>query len=697
MNYKKYAFLLSLIPLVLSGCGVTSSSEDVTSMPSTSIESSQPLSETYWDVTFDLNKVDAGEVANQTILHNGKVTRPNYTYPHEDDVFLGWFKDQYALVSWNFNVERVTSNLTLFGGWQSIIDSYNPGTSEPGSDYDYYDSDFFPTTYTVSFNANYDGGSIIEKTVTENSLVRAPSINRIGYRLENWYLEPDMLNIFDFSTPVTQSFNLYAKWVALTSYTVTFDYNYDGAPSPQNVTAYQGMKVARPTNPVRTNYDFIGWYKDRQFNEVWNFNADLINGDITLYARWSRLPLPGVYVVVSDAWAEDNARFVLWHGTSTLNKDGVATGVPNEYYFDNAATNYLALKRYVGTTMVGQVHSIASNGGWGQSWNQILVKAATPKVGSLNSTEGNYIELVMRDNSVDENLTTYTVTFDFNYDGAPTSQTKVVLAGQTVTAVSPTTRSGYDFVGWSIHLTGDPLYNFTTPVSENLHLYAIWHQQDPSTQVTITFNYNYAGSPANFTQTATIGGLITEPTGISRSGYTLQGWYLEVGTVTKWNFASDLVTAAMTLYAKWTENVVPTNNGVYVLVNSAWAQDNATFELEYTSSPNGRRTVVGVATTTPNEYFFEEIPLNAMILMRKVGGVQKAKIYNIAAWVQSGADYRNFGTTWNRVIVNPSLANNVPNEPATNAVTYDLRPTTPASSKLPNLFVFLKENAYENQ
>ena len=41
--------------------------------------------------------------------------------------------------------------------------------------------------------------------------------------------------------------------------------------------------------------------------------------------------------VMSDLWMEDSATFMLWHGTSTVNKDG-STGVPNEYYFDNAAT-----------------------------------------------------------------------------------------------------------------------------------------------------------------------------------------------------------------------------------------------------------------------------------------------------------------------------------------------------------------------
>lgn len=674
MIRKKFPILLYVIPFLLAGCGTESSlPSDGTSLASETT-STQPTVETFWDVSFDINKAIDVDIETQTIAHNAKVIKPTYTYNQEDDAFLGWYKDRYSLEKWNFNTDKVTSDRTLYGGWQSIVDSYIPDTSNPGDEYDYYDPDFFPKTYTILFNTNYESGPIIERNITENNVVRAPAVTRTGYRLADWYLEIELTTKYNFSTPVTSSFTLYAKWEALSAYYVTFDYNYVGAPSPTIVTAYEGLKIVRPADPVRTNYDFIGWYKDAGFNLVWNFNSDIVTQNMTLFGRWSRQPLPGVYVVMSDLWMEDSATFVLWHGTSTLNKDGVPTGVPNEYYFDNAATNYLALKRYVGVTAVGQVHSIAPAGGWGQTWNQIIVQPNTPKTGSLIASNGDYVQLVMRDNTVDENLTTHMVTFDFNYEGAPAPQVKTILDGRKVNAIVSPVREGFNFVGWSLSQSGNPLYDFNLPVEMDLRLYAIWDEKDISNQVTITFNQNYQGAPASTTQIGYIGELLVEPSGISRSGFTLVGWYLETSGTTKWNFMSDLITGAMTLYAKWSETVTPTNNGVYVLVNDNWAQENATFELEFISSPNGRRTVVGVATSRTNEYFFEEVPLNAMTLMRKVNGVQKAKIYNIATWVSTGSDYRNFGITWNRVIINANVANNVSNEPATNAVTYDIRP-----------------------
>ena len=696
MKIYKRLMLLFGIPLLLVGCGIDSSSVG----DSTSLTSEMPTSQsqvtTYWDVDFDINKDISVNIDSQTIIHNGKATNPSYTYTQNDDTFLGWYKDRYSLEKWNFNSDKVTADRTLYGGWQSIVDSYVPDTSIPDDEYNYYDPDFFPKTYAVFFDSNYEGGPIIERNITENNIVRAPSMTRSGYRLVNWFSDRTLTTPFNFETPINSSFTLYASWEALATFSVTFDYNYQGSPIPTTITAYDGLKIARPNDPVRAGYDFIGWYKDTNFNTVWNFSFDVVSSDITLYGRWSRQPLPGVYVLMSDLWMEDSATFILWHGTSTVNKDGIPTGVPNEYYFDNAATNYLALKRYVGTTAVGQVHSIAPNGGWGQTWNQIIVQPTTPKTGSLVASSGDYVKLVMRDNTVDENLTTHTVIFDFNYSGAPSVQSKTILDGQKVSTISAPLREGYDFIGWSLSQSGLPLYDFNLPVESDLRLYAIWEEKDISNQVSITFNQNYQGAPAVTTQIGYIGELLTEPTGINRTGYTLLGWYLEASGTTKWNFSSDLIMGAMTLYAKWSENVTPTNNGVYLLVNANWAEENATFELEFIDSPNGRRTVIGVATDRPNEYFFEEVPRNAMILVRKVNGVQKAKIYNIATWVQSGADYRNYGTTWNRIVINPSLANNVANEPATNAVTYDVRPNVQARIRTLLFVNNIEENTYEN-
>ena len=52
------------------------------------------------------------------------------------------------------------------------------------------------------------------------------------------------------------------------------------------------------------------------------------------------------------------------------------------------------------------------------------------------------------------------------------------------------------------------------------------------------------------------------PANPERSGYTFAGWYKDVDCTQAWDFSKDVVTADMTLYAKWTKNAVnPGGNG----------------------------------------------------------------------------------------------------------------------------------------
>lgn len=54
--------------------------------------------------------------------------------------------------------------------------------------------------------------------------------------------------------------------------------------------------------------------------------------------------------------------------------------------------------------------------------------------------------------------------------------------------------------------------------------------------------------------------MVSEPATPTRDGHTFLGWYTAEGE--KWDFAKDVVTADMTLYAKWTKNAVtPGGNG----------------------------------------------------------------------------------------------------------------------------------------
>ena len=70
-----------------------------------------------------------------------------------------------------------------------------------------------PVTYTVSFNTK-GGGSIDSQTIVNGQTATKPA----DPTLENnvfggWYSDEELTSEYDFTTPVTGSFTLYAKWV----------------------------------------------------------------------------------------------------------------------------------------------------------------------------------------------------------------------------------------------------------------------------------------------------------------------------------------------------------------------------------------------------------------------------------------------------------------------------------------------------
>jgi uncharacterized repeat protein (TIGR02543 family) len=67
---------------------------------------------------------------------------------------------------------------------------------------------------------------------------------------------------------------------------------------------------------------------------------------------------------------------------------------------------------------------------------------------------------------------------------------------------------------------------------------------------TVTFEAN-GGTPVPQAKTVEKGGKVTEPQGVTKANNALDGWYKEAVFSNKWNFATDTVTADITLHAKW--------------------------------------------------------------------------------------------------------------------------------------------------
>ena len=74
--------------------------------------------------------------------------------------------------------------------------------------------------------------------------------------------------------------------VLTTECTVSFETN-GGSALPGQTVQY-GEHLTRPDNPIRKGYRLVGWYTDIDLQDPWDFDADVVQGNMTLYAKWEQ-------------------------------------------------------------------------------------------------------------------------------------------------------------------------------------------------------------------------------------------------------------------------------------------------------------------------------------------------------------------------------------------------------------------------
>lgn len=164
---------------------------------------------------------------------------------------------------------------------------------------------------------------------------------------------------------------------------------------------------------------------------------------------------------------------------------------------------------------------------------------------------------------------TAVVTFDSKGGSAVAAVT--VSVGETAAEPQAPVREGYDFEGWYRDEGYNARYDFTSPVTADLTLYAKWTNKetppidpdipdpdnpdpdvpDPDVPAEFTVAYNTNGGiPLLPTASVTEGDALQQPATPIRNGYTFAGWYKDP------SFTSDAVfpytpNKSSVLYAKW--------------------------------------------------------------------------------------------------------------------------------------------------
>ncbi len=75
-------------------------------------------------------------------------------------------------------------------------------------------------------------------------------------------------------------------------FTVTFDSM--GGSEVASIVIEEGASIQIPTAPTKEGYVFAGWYIDKDFANQFDFDTAIVNGNITLYAKWTEEYVPPV-------------------------------------------------------------------------------------------------------------------------------------------------------------------------------------------------------------------------------------------------------------------------------------------------------------------------------------------------------------------------------------------------------------------
>ena len=77
-----------------------------------------------------------------------------------------------------------------------------------------------------------------------------------------------------------------AVTVNANKFTVTFDVQGHGT-APASQTVEPNSKVTEPEEPEAEGFMFGGWFKESACTNAWDFEKDVVSGNITLYAKWT--------------------------------------------------------------------------------------------------------------------------------------------------------------------------------------------------------------------------------------------------------------------------------------------------------------------------------------------------------------------------------------------------------------------------
>lgn len=360
-------------------------------------------------VTFDANGGSA--VTKTTVVTVGKPYGELPTTTRKGYTFLGWYtaKSGGTLITKATNV-KIGDNHTLYARWQQ-------------------------NKYVVTFNAN--GGSVSPTTkevIQYSTYGTLPTPTRSGHTFKGWYTAASGGTQITSGTEVTITGNqtLYAQWTANT-YTVTFNANGGGTPSPTSKKVTYGSTYGALATISRTGHTFKGWYTAASGGtQITTSTKVSITANQTLYAQWTK----NNYTLTFNAAG----------GSVSPTSRSVAYGAAYGTLPTPSRTNYKFLGWFT-----------AKDGG-----SQV---SASTTMGAGNRTIYAHWQL-------------NTVNVTFNANGGSGTTTKAYTVNSTLGSLPSASRNGYTFKGWFTSNGGGSQVSSSTKVTGAVTYYARWWRNE---------------------------------------------------------------------------------------------------------------------------------------------------------------------------------------------------------------------------
>ncbi len=295
--------------------------------------------------------------------------------------------------------------------------------------------------------------------------------------------------------------------VEATKFTVSFETN--GGSVIPSVSVEEGAKVAEPTAPILVDGEFMGWFTDETYAVAWNFASDVVNSDITLYAKWNIS-----YRVSFETNGGENAPsdIIDIQSGSTIDE-------PQEPTKENFIFVGWFKEEALSTMWDFAVDVVASNTTLYAKW-------------------------IAQDTKF---------TYQFVYgNGTEDAEAVEVNAGTKISEPAEPMWDGYEFKGWSATNQVDDIWDFDTAITESVTLTAQWEK---------LYNVAFVDEVNGRTFEPVVvknGERVTEPKQIYFDDQRTWGWYTDADYTEEYDFKNKTYSADLTLYVKWANCITVT-------------------------------------------------------------------------------------------------------------------------------------------